>query len=70
MKLEFNGWIIEIEEDDTRHVWVSQPNHPGHINIMGDSEGYVVDIWSSKFNDTEASTYALYSDLDEEEEAV
>ena len=50
---------------DGNYVYITHIDHKGEIIIKAEDEGFVVDVWSNN-ESCVASTYAYYSELDEE----
>ena len=66
MKTNISGWYISAS-DDGDYLYIERSNAPGQIHIKAESEGFVVDIWSS--DDAPVcvgSTSAMYTELEPE----
>lgn len=70
MKIEHNGWIVEIPDDDTNgdYVYVSREDRPGNVHIKAESEGWVCDLWPESYEATHSTLCGLYADLDDDVE--
>lgn len=66
MKTNISGWYVSAS-DAGDYLYIERSNAPGQIHIKAESEGFVVDMWSS---DDEpvcvASTSAMYTELEPE----
>lgn len=67
MKIEHNGWIVEIPDNAEAgdYVYVSREDRPGAIHIKAESEGWVADLWPQSYIEPLSSLCGLYSDLDD-----
>ena len=67
MKIEHNGWIIEIPDNAEvgGYVYVSREDQPGAIHIKAESEGWVADLWPQSYIEPLSSLCGMYSDLDD-----
>jgi len=66
MKHNIGGWCVSVS-DCGKYLYVERSSAPGQVHIKAESEGFVVDIWSSD-NEPEcrATTAATYSELEPE----
>lgn len=67
MKIEHNGWIVEIPDNAEAggYVYVSREDRPGAIHIKAEDEGWVADLWPQSYVEPLSSLCGLYSDLDD-----
>lgn len=49
------------------YIRITCEGKPGYITIKAESEGFVVDIWPDVGNDSDASCYSFYQDLEDDE---
>ena len=70
MKIEHNGWIVEIPDNAEAgdYVYVSREDRPGAIHIKAESEGWVADLWPQSYDEVHSTLCGLYSDLDDDTE--
>lgn len=66
MKTNVNGWFVSTSECG-EYLYVERSNAPGEIHIKAESEGFVVDVWSSDDDPVcVGSTSAMYTELEPE----
>ena len=58
-----NGWKVEQYD---QYLRIEIDGSPGYITVKQENEGFVVDIWPDEGNESAASTYAFFTELEPE----
>jgi hypothetical protein len=55
--------VFKTEQYDD-HLRIEVEGKPGYITVKAGIGGFIVDIWPDVGNDSDASTYSMYRDLE------
>ena len=69
MKIEHNGWLIEVP-DNGDEVWVAHQDRPGRIHIVAAAHSWVANLWPQSHSSPHGTLWGQYEDLNDVEDTT